>query len=114
MWDRQFLEKKDRQTLCLFREVREITDEEEKVKKPLEINVHENVIISEFVDAARFYKKHFKVLVLVIVIMVILPITGYCLGGILGIIIGGPVCGIVVFLLAHRATGELLNLMKHK
>ena len=97
-----------------FRGVREITDEGEKVKKPLEINVYENVIVSEFVGAARFYKKHFKVLLLVIVIMMALPITSYYLGGILGIIIGGPVCSVVVFLLGHRATEEILNLMKHK
>lgn len=96
-----------------FRGVREITDEEEKVKKPLEINVYENVIVSEFVGAARFYKKHFKVLLLVIVIMMALPITSYYLGGILGTIIGS-VCNVGVFLLCPRATEELLNLMKHK
>lgn len=83
------------------------------MKKPLEINVHENVIVNEFVGATRFYKKHFKVLLLVIVIMAISPITGYCLGGILGLIIGA-FCNVIVFLLGHRATEELLNFMKHK
>jgi len=84
------------------------------VRKPLEINVHENVIVSEFVGAARFYEKHFKVLLLVIVIMIVLPITGYYLGGVLGAIIGGSACNVGVFLLGRRATEELLNLVKYK
>ncbi len=91
-----------------------ITHKEKEVRKPLEINVHENVIVSEFVGAARFYKKHFKVLLLTIVIMIALPITGYWLGGILGVIIGGPVCSVGVFLLGRRATEEFSSLMKHK
>ncbi len=81
--------------------------------KPLKINVHENVIVSEFVGAGRFYKKHFKVLLLVIVIMVILQITSYYLGGILGTIIGS-VGNVGVLLLGRRATEEFSNLMKHK
>lgn len=100
--------------MCLFEAVEGTTDEEEEVRKPLEINVHENVIVSEFVGAARFYKKHFKVLLLVIVIMIVLPITGYYLGGVLGAIIGSTVCNVGVFLLGHRATEELLNLVKYK
>lgn len=96
----------------VFREKK--SAKEGKVKKPLEINVYENVIVSEFVGAARFYQKHFKVLLLIIVIMMTLPITGYWLGGILGAIIGGSVCNVGAFLLGRRATEELSNLVEHK
>ena len=113
LWDRGIFRGKGRQALYLFEGVGGITDEEEEVRKPLEINVHENVIVSEFVGAARFYKKHFKVLLLVIVIMIVSPVAGYYLGGVLGAIIGS-ICNIAVFLLSHRATEELLNLVKYK
>lgn len=84
------------------------------MKKLLEINVHENVIVSEFVGAARFYKKHFKVSLIVMFIMIVLPITGYYLGGVLGAIIGGSACNVGVFLLGRRVTEELSNLVEHK
>jgi len=101
-------------TQDLLGEAGGITHKEEEVRKPLEINVHENVIVSEFVGSARFFKKHFKVLLLVIVIMIILPITGYCLGGILGAIIGGSACNVGVFLLGRKATEELSSLVDHR
>lgn len=88
-----------------------------KHKKNLQNGIHLTdklsvVIVSEFVGAARFYKKHFKVLLLVIVIMTVLPITGYYLGGVLGVIISGSVCNVAAFLLGRRAAEELQQILQ--